>query len=182
MISINNVVPPLTRNVFHLFSTNLIRGLWYTSPPNSISFFNRGFIILEKFSLGSLNNYFLIFTPRQTKRKGSDPTDEFRGYFNGEASNGYSSMSSCMRDQRERKFMGNFIIKPSKLLKEIHPVCPCKYFHHLRMCIEPSGFSGILSHKPSCHTACTFLKTKIWRWRQRVLRKIKKERRLCFFF
>ena len=157
MISINNVVPPLTRNVFDHLVANLIPGIWYTSTPNSIFVFNRGFIILGKFPLGSLANYFLIFTPRQPKRKGSDPTNEFRGYFNGEASNGYSSMSSYVRDQRESKFMGNFIIKPSKLLKEIHPVFPCKYFHHLRMCMESSGVSGLFSHKPPCHTACTSL-------------------------
>ena len=103
MISIKNVVPPLTRNVFDHLVANRILGIWYTSPPNSIFVFNRGFIILEKSPLGNLANYFLIFTPRQPKRKGSDPTDEFRGYFDGEASNGYSDMCSYVRDQRERE-------------------------------------------------------------------------------
>ena len=102
MITINNVVPPLTRNVFYYLITNLILGIWYASHSNSIFIFNRGFIILEKFLLGSLANWFLIFTPRQPKRKGSDPTDEFRGYFDGEASNGYSGMCYCVRDQTEQ--------------------------------------------------------------------------------
>ena len=155
MITIKNFVPPLIGNVFYYLIANLIPGIWYASPSNVIFIFNRGFIILEKILLGSLANWFLIFTPRQPKRKGSDPTDEFRGYLNGEASNGYSSMSSCVRDQRESKFMINFIIKPSKLLKEIHPVFPCKYFDHLRMCMEFSGVSGILSLKPTCHTTCS---------------------------
>ena len=158
MISIKNDVPPITRNVFDHLVANLIPGIWYTSPPNSIFFFNKGFIILEKFPLGNLASYFMIFTPKQPKRKGSDPTDELRGYFNVEASNGYSSMISCVRDQRERKFMGNFIIKPSKLLTEIHPVFPCKYFHHLRMCMASSGVSGLFSHKPLCHTTYTSFK------------------------
>ena len=148
-------MPPLTRNVFDHLVANLIQGIWYTSPPNSIFVFNRGFIILEKFPLGSVANYFLIFTLRQPKRKGSDLSNEFSSYFNGEASNGYSSISSCVRDQRESKFIGNFIIKPSKLLKEIHPILHCKYFHHLRMCMESSGVSGLFSHKPPYHIAYT---------------------------
>ena len=143
MITIDNVVPPLTRNVFDYLVANLILGIWYTSPSNSIFIFHRGFIILEEFLLGSLANGLFIFTPRQSKRKGSDPTNELWVYFNGEASNGYSGMCSGVRDQRENKFLGNLLIKPSKFLKEVHPICPCEYVHYLRMCMEPSGVSGI---------------------------------------
>jgi len=88
MITIDNVVPPLTRNVFDYLIANLILGIWYTSPSNSIFIFHRGFIILEEFLLSSLANAFFIFTPRQPKRKGSDLTDEFWGYFDDDASNG----------------------------------------------------------------------------------------------
>ena len=98
MITTDNAVPPLTRNVFDYLVANLILRKWYTSPSNSIFIFHRGLIILEEFLLGYLANGFFIFTPRQPNRKGSDPTDEFWGYYNGEASNGDSGMCSCVRD------------------------------------------------------------------------------------
>ena len=154
MITIDNVVTPLRRNVFDYLVANLIPRIWYTSPSNSIFIFHKGFIILEKKILGSLPNGFFIFTPRQPKRKGSDPIDELWGYFDGEASYGYSGMCSCVRDQRERKFLGNLLIKPSEFPKEVLSVFPCEYVHYLGMCMEPSGVSGLPSHKPSCHATC----------------------------
>ena len=60
MISIKKFVPLLTRNIFDHLVVNLIARIWYTSPPNSIFVFNRGFIILEKILLGNLANWFLI--------------------------------------------------------------------------------------------------------------------------
>ena len=180
MISIDNVVPPLIGNVFDYLVANLIPRIWYTSPSNSIFIFNRGFIILEEFLLDSLANWFLIFTPKHPKRKGSDPTDEFGGYFDGEAFNDYNGMCSCVRDQRERKFLGDFIINPSKYPKEIHQVFPYEYVHHLGMCMEPSGVSELLSHKPSCHTSI-FKKKPNMEVETKSFEKNKKHRRLCLF-
>ena len=76
MISINNVVPPLTRNVFDHLVANFIPGIWYTIPHNSIFVFNRGFIILENFLLGSLAHWFLIFTPKQERKEVEKETEQ----------------------------------------------------------------------------------------------------------
>ena len=86
VITIDNVVPPLTGNVFDYLVANLIARIWYASPYNAIFILYRGFIVLEKVFLSSLANWFLILTLRQPKRKGSDPTDKFRGYLHGKTS------------------------------------------------------------------------------------------------
>ncbi len=45
MISIENLVPPLTRNVFDYLVANLIPGIWYTSPSNSLRGLSKRFAI-----------------------------------------------------------------------------------------------------------------------------------------
>ena len=94
VVTIDNVVPPLTGNIFDYLVANLIPRIWYASPSNAIFILYRGFIVLEEVFLGSLANWFLILTLRQTKRKGSDPTDKFRGYLHGKTSKGDSGMCS----------------------------------------------------------------------------------------
>jgi len=89
-------------------------------------------------------------------------------------------MSSCVGYQRKSKLLGNLFIKPSEFLKEIHPIFSCEDVHHLWMCMEPSGVNVLLYHKPSCHFIYTLLGNQMWRWRPQFLRKIKKQRRLCF--
>lgn len=113
MITIDNVVPPFTGNVFDYLIANLIPRMWYASPSNAIFILYRGFIILEKVFLGSLADWFLILTPKQPKRKGSDPTDKLRGHLQGKTSKGDSGMCLCVRDQRVGKFLGNLLIEPS---------------------------------------------------------------------
>jgi len=61
-----------------------------------------------------------------------------------------------VRDKTKRKFLGNLLIKPSEFLKKFHHVCPCEYVHCMGVCMEPSGVSGIHSHKPSYHIAYVF--------------------------
>ena len=64
MITIENVVPPLTGNVFDYLIANLIPRIWYASPSNAIFILYRSFIVLEKVFIGNLANWFLILTPR----------------------------------------------------------------------------------------------------------------------
>ena len=182
VVTIDNAVPPLIGNILDYLIANLITRIWYDSPSNAIFILYRGLIVLEKNFLSSSVNWFLILTPRQSNRKGSDPTDKFRGYLHGKTSKGDSGMSYCVGYQRERKLLGNFLIKPLEFLKEIHSICPCEDVHHLWMCMEPSGVSGLLSHKPFCHFVYTLLGNQMWRWRQQFFRKTEKQRRLCFFF
>lgn len=182
MITIDNGIPPLKRNVFDYLIANLIQMIWYDSPSNAIFILYRGFIIFKRVFLGSLANWFLILTPRQPKRKGSDLIDKFRGYICGKTSKGDSGMSSCVGYQRESKPLGNLLIKPSEFLKEIHQSCLCEDVHHLCMCMEHSGVGGFLSHISSCHFVYTLFGNQTWRWRQQFSRKTEKQRRLCFFF
>jgi len=64
VITIDNVVPPLTGNVFDYLIANLIPRIWYAIPSKAIFILYNGFIVLEKKILGNLANWFLILTPR----------------------------------------------------------------------------------------------------------------------
>lgn len=160
MVTIDNVVPPLIGNLFDDFIAYLIPRIWYASPSNAIFILYRGFIVLEEVFLGNLANWFFILTPGQSKRKGSDPTDKFRGYLHGNTSKGDSGMCYSVRDQRVGKFLRNFLIKPSEFLKKFHPICSCEYVHYLGMCMEPGGFSRLLPHKASYHFFYSLCKSK----------------------
>ena len=94
MVTIDYVVPPLTGNVFDDLITNLIPRVWYASPSNAIFILYKDFIVLEEVFPGSLSNKFFIFSPRQRKRKGSNPIDKFKGYLHGNTSKSDSGMFS----------------------------------------------------------------------------------------
>lgn len=127
VVTMDNAIPPFTGNKLDYLIDNLIPRVWYASPSYVILIFYRGFIILKEFFLGSLANCFFILAPRRPKRKGSDPTDKFRGYLHGKASKSDSGMCSEVRDQRVGKFLSNFLIKPSEFLKKVHPIGSCEY-------------------------------------------------------
>jgi len=48
VITIENVVPLFTANIFDYLVANLIPRIWYASPSNAIFILYRGFIVLEK--------------------------------------------------------------------------------------------------------------------------------------
>lgn len=125
----------------------------------------------------------LVFHPnsKATKRKGSDPTDKFRGYLHGKASKGDSGMCFGARDQRVGKFLRNFVIKHSEFLKKVHPILSCEYVHYLAMCIDLGGVGGLLPHKMSYHFTYASLENQMWTWKQQFLKKNRETERLCFF-
>lgn len=49
MVTIDNIVPPLTGNIFDYLVAKFIPSIWYASPSNSIFILYKGFIVLEKF-------------------------------------------------------------------------------------------------------------------------------------
>ena len=118
MLTIDNDVPPLTGNILDYLVANFIPRIWYASPSYAIFIFYKGFIALEEGFLSSLATWFLILAPRQSKRKGSDPTYKFRVYLHGNATKSDSGMCFGVRDQRVGKFLSNFLIKPLEFLKK----------------------------------------------------------------
>ena len=64
MVAINYDIPPLIGNTFDDLVTKLILRVGYACPSNAIFIFYGMFIVLEEISLGSLSNWFFIFSPR----------------------------------------------------------------------------------------------------------------------
>lgn len=64
MLAINYAIPPFIGNIFDNLVTDLIPRVTYAFPSNEILFFYVMFIILEEAFLGSLPNWFFIFSPR----------------------------------------------------------------------------------------------------------------------